>query len=1544
MVLDPRDKTITAHEIFDDIEAGNLLNSVHSPAMQNQGSHVISLDLGVNDLMSDLADDFWTVSFLAYDEDELRGIFSGYCNAYPICPYAEVYYHLLEPSISWSPTSIDFGVMNAGDCTGDHNCVLENVGNSTSTGTINLEGNDPDQFIITSGSGDFELEPGETHLTTVKFCPNSVGNFDALLIAFGDDPCNNDTIPLHGQGIYGNIFIADFFADDTSIQKNESVQFYDISQGNPTSWNWIFEGGDPPNSNDQNPIVTFFSTEMFDVSLTVTNDTASDNETKMDYIHVYESLPDCIPLNEYLCVYYDNIDTVNGNFEVSGNVSINNILKFEGAVAVNPDSYKIGGNARVYIDNIPNLDSVSLYEGEFNFSVLNSLLSDEFLDASNQMFELANLPIELNRIRLMENGICLSGIIVFPEILGKTFIDIDSIEITRDEGINYAGSLNVDELKVYNNSFSLNDLYIYLSTYDSTFICDSASLKTPIFTLNPRLKIAKGRLSYIGLKVNSLNPGIPLGVTGLNITGIGAFVEGLDVPPLFLSISTDLSAPVNYIKLTDLNLSYAWKTSLRGGGNLDLFNSRVASASFTVSKELFDLAGEVTLSPSNKYFTGGLEACIYKENPLRFEGRLYASLQIPDFEGFPSGLIKTVVDIPFEVASTDNYLRNSSVMGNFHLLDWININYKFNWVDSNFKFKFGQGYKNWSSRLFDAQRLVLDPNSFKINNFEGQSLPVKDGIKEFDLLIPTNTLIIWLRNEITLPSASILLPDSALITPSNITQFPDIIYLENKSQLSLYFIFNNPELGHYQIFTDNGSGSLDIFGEEIPPVIELLPLIQTTDSTVLISWKDDDKDSDALIDLYFDKDNHGANGYPIASGISEDGVEDNFEWKIDSIETGDYYVYAIIYDTTFTPFISYSPSSIKIIDTKAPSTPESLVGSITEDTLINLSWQYDENDTITRFVIYYATESDEVNFNSNHFNIGVRNNFTFTTLIPGRTYHFAVTALDSEYHESDFSNIITLEYISNTLNNAPVIYHQSIPGIAYVGSQFEYQLLSNDPDGDQIEYSLICIYGSDTLTNELAIDDAGLINWSPDQDDIGRHLIKAKVTDPEGLSDSLTFVLTVLNPEFDKPYIGINAPVYTCFGGGCFISVEDPTLDTDPYKIDSIEIYVTSNADPIGKTIIAKETEPASKEFLGIAEFSILDPDENQIKVDSTDKVKAIYINPVIHDTVSDFCYFKNEPFEVQLDIIGNTSICVGEQIDITLDAGEYASYLWQDGKTKTRTLHITQPGNYYVTVSNAYGCIKTSDTISISLYPLPPFNLSENDILSVCSGYELNPGEMENCTYTWNDGDTNQVKKVFEPGWHYLTVTNEFGCDSTDGVFVAEVYQIPVVELGQDITICPYDSVILDAGEGSSYLWSTGETARFIKIGSTGIGFYAKPIWVQVYGEGDCMSNDTVNIVFDFAYCTGTKEFENQIDLKLFPNPNQGKFTLKIVNSLKGGQTMISINKLDGVQCFQDEFESHAGETFERIYNLSWLKDGIYILRYITSKKTLSYKLIISH
>lgn len=89
-----------------------------------------------------------------------------------------------------------------------------------------------------------------------------------------------------------NAPIADFTGTPLTGCNSLTVTFTDASINTPTSWNWTFTGGVPAAFAGQNPpTVTYASPGTYTVTLTVSNASGSDVETKTNYITVNNCPP-----------------------------------------------------------------------------------------------------------------------------------------------------------------------------------------------------------------------------------------------------------------------------------------------------------------------------------------------------------------------------------------------------------------------------------------------------------------------------------------------------------------------------------------------------------------------------------------------------------------------------------------------------------------------------------------------------------------------------------------------------------------------------------------------------------------------------------------------------------------------------------------------------------------------------------------------------------------------------------------------------------------------------------------------------------------------------------------------------------------------------------------------------------------------------------------------------------------------------------------------------------------------------------------------------
>lgn len=147
---------------------------------------------------------------------------------------------------------------------------------------------------------------------TVQFYDASPGHNDGTITAwnwdFGDGSTSKETDPVHtftGAGNYtvtmtisagdvtdsktgyidvSEVVKADFIADVTEGDPPLTVQFTDLSNGSPDSYEWNFGG--QQRSTDQNPVHTFNFAGLYTIRLDVWGKGGSDSQTRTDYITV----------------------------------------------------------------------------------------------------------------------------------------------------------------------------------------------------------------------------------------------------------------------------------------------------------------------------------------------------------------------------------------------------------------------------------------------------------------------------------------------------------------------------------------------------------------------------------------------------------------------------------------------------------------------------------------------------------------------------------------------------------------------------------------------------------------------------------------------------------------------------------------------------------------------------------------------------------------------------------------------------------------------------------------------------------------------------------------------------------------------------------------------------------------------------------------------------------------------------------------------------------------------------------------------------------
>ena len=328
------------------------------------------------------------------------------------------------------------------------------------------------------------------------------------------------------------------------------------------------------------------------------------------------------------------------------------------------------------------------------------------------------------------------------------------------------------------------------------------------------------------------------------------------------------------------------------------------------------------------------------------------------------------------------------------------------------------------------------------------------------------------------------------------------------------------------------------------------------------------------------------------------------------------------------------------------------------------------------------------------------------------------------------------------------------------------------------------------------------------------------------------------------------------------------------------------------------------------------------------------------------------------IDVTFLPNIIIDLGVDLTLCSGEFTQfdamndgsiYTWSVGDT-TQIITVSSSGDYSVIVTSPDGCSET-DTVNVVIRPTLNTDLGE-DVL-VCTGgiVNLNSPQID-VDYTWyyNGGLLNEntaTITVSDIGEYSVEVTDVVGCIAVDTIEVQEIFS----ELTADFLVIS-DNVYV------------GDTIKFVNLSYPNIqgvnwdfddGFYStltSPTHVYYFeadydvtltvSDSNCVKEITKTIILKPALpnqpdsLLGTNDI---VELILYPNPNNGQFTVEIELGYDADVTLYLIDVIGQIQ----NIKQASGQNITVQYNNTDLDAGSYFLQVILDQQIKYIQLIIN-
>jgi len=185
--------------------------------------------------------------------------------------------------------------------------------------------------------------------------------------------------------------------------------------------------------------------------------------------------------------------------------------------------------------------------------------------------------------------------------------------------------------------------------------------------------------------------------------------------------------------------------------------------------------------------------------------------------------------------------------------------------------------------------------------------------------------------------------------------------------------------------------------------------------------------------------------------------------------------------------------------------------------------------------------------------------------------------------------------------------------------------------------------------------------------------------------------------------------------------------------------------------------------------------------------------------------------------LTAGTTVCNGDSVSVLSDAN--GTYAWNTGDS-TQNVSIGASGSYWAHVTDSNGCSVQTDTIAVTVNPLPVEVITNTGSSVYCDGDSTILTFTGQNAYQWSTGDTTDDITVYTSGDYFAMLTDSNGCQNYSDTVAITVNDLPSDSLviSGNTEFCQGDSLIIGALTNASYLWSTGDTTQQVVVSSTSV------------------------------------------------------------------------------------------------------------------------------
>jgi hypothetical protein len=281
-------------------------------------------------------------------------------------------------------------------------------------------------------------------------------------------------------------------------------------------------------------------------------------------------------------------------------------------------------------------------------------------------------------------------------------------------------------------------------------------------------------------------------------------------------------------------------------------------------------------------------------------------------------------------------------------------------------------------------------------------------------------------------------------------------------------------------------------------------------------------------------------------------------------------------------------------------------------------------------------------------------------------------------------------------------------------------------------------------------------------------------------------------------------------------------------------------------------------------------------------------------------------------------AICPGQSFTMVPSGANTYSY-----SSGSAVVTPTMNTSYNVTGTDANGCVSSNTAVStVTVNNLPTISVNSG---SICTGQSFTMTPSGASTYTYSNGSA--VATPTANASYNVTGTDVNGCiSSSAAVSSVTVNALPMVMATTNSTLlCTGQTASLTASGATSYTWNTSAISAVIAVSPTTTVTYT------VNGTDANGCSNVATITQNVSACTSITTLLNDDAIKLYPNPNNGLFTIELTSLSK-----VTVTNALGQIVISETFE--AGNHNLDIINQS---NGVYFVKVIENNKQQIIKVI---